>query len=59
MTAHTRPRRLVGGLPAEVTSFVDRRREVSETKRLLCGAEDADPAMGVFDHRQHVHDRRR
>lgn len=31
----TRLRQRVGNLPAEVTSFVDRRREISEAKQVL------------------------
>jgi predicted ATPase len=33
--ASTTPRQRVGNLPAEVSSFVDRREEIAETKRLL------------------------
>src|SRR6185436_7405616 len=37
-TSVTPDRRRFPGLPAEVTSFVGRRREVAEVKRLLSGA---------------------
>ena len=35
-----------GTLPAELTSFVGRRRELSETRRLLAEQPDADPDRG-------------
>ncbi|WP_433253727.1 ATP-binding protein [Streptosporangium sp. CA-135522] len=38
MTSTTSKRRRAAGLPAEVTSFVGRRHEVAEAKRLLSGA---------------------
>src|SRR3954466_16115553 len=37
-TSVTSDRRRVSGLPAEMTSFVGRRQEMAEVKRLLSGA---------------------